>query len=138
MSHTIRHRTKLARRVARIRGQLEAVARAVDGEAECGEVLRLIASARGAMNPGASVLSPFHGPPGSRHSVLQAPVAVTASVLSVRWRSTSSLKGMVHERPRTPSLSQTAKNAGRSSARRGKVAAAAVWVEISLLINLSS
>jgi DNA-binding FrmR family transcriptional regulator len=50
MSHTIRHKTKLARRVARIRGQLDAVARAVDGEAECGEVLRLIASARGAMN----------------------------------------------------------------------------------------
>jgi DNA-binding FrmR family transcriptional regulator len=50
MSHTIRHKTKLAQRVARIRGQLDAVARAVDGEAECGEVLRLIASARGAMN----------------------------------------------------------------------------------------
>ena len=49
MSHTIRKK-KLAHRVARIRGQVEALARALDGEAECGDVLRLIASARGAMD----------------------------------------------------------------------------------------
>jgi len=48
-SHTIRKK-KLAHRVARIRGQVEALARALDGEAECGDVLRLIASARGAMD----------------------------------------------------------------------------------------
>jgi DNA-binding FrmR family transcriptional regulator len=50
MSHTIRQKAKLSQRVARIRGQLDAVARALETEAECGEVLRLIASARGAMN----------------------------------------------------------------------------------------
>src|ERR1700736_4392656 len=50
MSHTIRKKKKLAHRVARIRGQVEALARALDGEAECGDVLRLIASARGAMD----------------------------------------------------------------------------------------
>ena len=50
MSHTIRNRKKLTQRVARIRGQLDAVTRALDDESECGEVLRLIASARGAMN----------------------------------------------------------------------------------------
>jgi DNA-binding FrmR family transcriptional regulator len=50
MSHTIRNKTNLAKRVARIRGQVDAVARALENEAECGEVLRLIASARGAMN----------------------------------------------------------------------------------------
>ena len=50
MSHVLRNKTKLAQRVARIRGQLDAVTRALDGGAECGEVLRLIASARGAMN----------------------------------------------------------------------------------------
>ena len=50
MSHTIRNKKKLGKRVARIRGQLDAVARALDNEAECGDVLRLIASARGAMN----------------------------------------------------------------------------------------
>jgi DNA-binding FrmR family transcriptional regulator len=50
MSHTIRNKAKLGQRVARIRGQMDAVARALDEEAECGEVLRLITSARGAMN----------------------------------------------------------------------------------------
>lgn len=50
MSHTIRNKANLGKRVARIRGQIDAVARALDNEAECGEVLRLIASARGAMN----------------------------------------------------------------------------------------
>jgi DNA-binding FrmR family transcriptional regulator len=50
MSHTVRQRKKLAHRVARIRGQIDALARALDAEAECGDVLRLIASARGAMN----------------------------------------------------------------------------------------
>jgi DNA-binding FrmR family transcriptional regulator len=50
MSHTVRHKKKLVHRVARIRGQVEALARALDGEAECGDVLRLIASARGAMD----------------------------------------------------------------------------------------
>ncbi|HXO30253.1 MAG TPA: metal/formaldehyde-sensitive transcriptional repressor [Thermoanaerobaculia bacterium] len=50
MSHVIRNKTKLVQRVARIRGQLDAVARALDEGIECGEVLRVIASARGAMN----------------------------------------------------------------------------------------
>lgn len=50
MSHVFRNRKKLALRVARIRGQIDAVARALEEEHECGEVLRLIASARGAMN----------------------------------------------------------------------------------------
>ena len=50
MSHTIRNKAALLRRVARIRGQMEAVARALESEAECGEVLRRITSARGAMN----------------------------------------------------------------------------------------
>ena len=50
MSHLLRNKTKLAQRVARIRGQLDAVTRALDAEEECGEILRLIASARGAMN----------------------------------------------------------------------------------------
>jgi DNA-binding FrmR family transcriptional regulator len=50
MSHIIRNKSKLVQRVARIRGQIEALARALEDEVECGDVLRLIASARGAMN----------------------------------------------------------------------------------------
>jgi DNA-binding FrmR family transcriptional regulator len=50
MGHTIREKTKLLNRVRRIRGQLEAVERALETEAACGDTLQLIASARGAMN----------------------------------------------------------------------------------------
>lgn len=50
MSHTIREKTKLLNRARRIRGQIEALERALDNEQECGEVLRLIAAARGAMD----------------------------------------------------------------------------------------
>lgn len=50
MSHTIRGKTQLLKRVRRIRGQVEAVERALDAELGCGEVLQLIASIRGAVN----------------------------------------------------------------------------------------
>ena len=50
MSHTIRDKTKLLNRVRRIRGQVDAITRALESEAECAETLRLIAACRGAMN----------------------------------------------------------------------------------------
>lgn len=50
MAHTIREKTKLLGRVRRIRGQVEAVERALEGEQACAEVLQLIAAARGAIN----------------------------------------------------------------------------------------
>jgi DNA-binding FrmR family transcriptional regulator len=50
MSHTIKAKAKLLNRARRIRGQVEALERALEGEKECGEVLRLIAAARGAMD----------------------------------------------------------------------------------------
>jgi len=50
MSHTVANKGKLLNRVRRIRGQLEAVERALDTEAGCGVVLQRIAAARGAMN----------------------------------------------------------------------------------------
>lgn len=50
MSHTIREKTRLLNRTRRIRGQVEALERALEQERECGEVLRLIAAARGAMD----------------------------------------------------------------------------------------
>ncbi len=49
MSHTIRQKGKLLNRVRRLRGQVDAVERALENEGECGEVLRLIAATRGAM-----------------------------------------------------------------------------------------
>jgi DNA-binding FrmR family transcriptional regulator len=50
VSHTIRERTKLLNRIRRIRGQIEAVERALDQEIGCSDVLQLIAGARGAIN----------------------------------------------------------------------------------------
>lgn len=49
MTHTIRDKTKLLARVRRIRGQVEAIERALEGEAGCERVMHLLAGARGAM-----------------------------------------------------------------------------------------
>lgn len=50
MSHLASDRTKLLARVRRLKGQIEAVERAVETDAECGKILHLVASIRGAMN----------------------------------------------------------------------------------------
>lgn len=50
MGHTIREKQKLLNRVRRIRGQVEAIERALEEEQGCSEVLQLITSCRGAMN----------------------------------------------------------------------------------------
>jgi DNA-binding FrmR family transcriptional regulator len=47
--HTIREKQKLLARVRRIRGQVEAIERALTCEAGCDQVMHLIAGARGAM-----------------------------------------------------------------------------------------
>ena len=49
MTHTIRQKKKLLSRVRRIRGQVEAIERALDSEAGCDQVMHLIAGTRGAM-----------------------------------------------------------------------------------------
>jgi DNA-binding FrmR family transcriptional regulator len=48
MAHTIRDKQKLLARVHRIRGQVEAIERALVAEAGCEQVLQLIAGVRGA------------------------------------------------------------------------------------------
>jgi DNA-binding FrmR family transcriptional regulator len=50
MAHTIRDKTKLLNRVRRIRGQIEAVERALEADLDCTDTLRLIAASRGAIN----------------------------------------------------------------------------------------
>ena len=50
MSHVIRGKTKLLGRVRRIRGQVEAIERALEAELGCWDVLQLVASVRGAVN----------------------------------------------------------------------------------------
>ena len=50
MSHTKREKMKLLNRIRRIRGQIEAVERALEDEQGCATVLHLIVAARGAMS----------------------------------------------------------------------------------------
>lgn len=49
MSHTVRHKERLLARARRLRGQIEAVERALEREAGCEKVMHLLASARAAM-----------------------------------------------------------------------------------------
>jgi DNA-binding FrmR family transcriptional regulator len=49
MTHTVRDKQKLLARVRRIRGQVEAVERALTAEAGCERVMHLLASTRAAM-----------------------------------------------------------------------------------------
>lgn len=48
MNATIRGRRKLAARIGRLRGQLEAIERALENEVGCEQVMHLIAGVRGA------------------------------------------------------------------------------------------
>jgi DNA-binding FrmR family transcriptional regulator len=48
--HTIRRKTELLNRVRRIGGQVKAIENALNAENDCGAVLQLIASVRGATN----------------------------------------------------------------------------------------
>jgi FrmR/RcnR family transcriptional regulator, repressor of frmRAB operon len=49
-AHTIRDKKKLLSRVRRLRGQIEAVERALDEERPCTDVLQIVAACRGAIN----------------------------------------------------------------------------------------
>ena len=49
MSHTVHEKQKLLARVRRIKGQVEAIERSLDGESDCDQVLHLIAGTRGAL-----------------------------------------------------------------------------------------
>jgi DNA-binding FrmR family transcriptional regulator len=50
MGHTVAEKAKLLSRVRKIRGQVEALERALETEKGCNEVLQQIVAARGAMN----------------------------------------------------------------------------------------
>lgn len=50
MSHLTQNKTKLLARVRRLKGQLEAIERALEADAPCGEVLNQVASVRGAVS----------------------------------------------------------------------------------------
>jgi DNA-binding FrmR family transcriptional regulator len=50
VAHTTKDKKKLLSRIRRIKGQSEAIERALEGDGECEEILQLVASCRGALN----------------------------------------------------------------------------------------
>lgn len=48
MDHTFHEKTKLQQRVRRLRGQVEAIERALKADADCAKVMQLAVSVRGA------------------------------------------------------------------------------------------
>ena len=48
MGHTIQERTKLLQRVRRLRGQIDAIERALEAETDCSKIMQLAVSVRGA------------------------------------------------------------------------------------------
>jgi FrmR/RcnR family transcriptional regulator, repressor of frmRAB operon len=50
MAHTVANKKKLIHRVRRVRGQIDAVEKALHEEQDCGDILQLIAACRGALN----------------------------------------------------------------------------------------
>ena len=50
MTHAVEEKRKLLNRVRRLRGQVEALERALEADAGCTEVMRLLTAGRGAIN----------------------------------------------------------------------------------------
>lgn len=50
LAHAVAEKQKLLNRIRRLRGQIDALERAVDSEEGCSEVMRLLTAARGAIN----------------------------------------------------------------------------------------
>ncbi|WP_442794089.1 metal/formaldehyde-sensitive transcriptional repressor [Paraburkholderia sp. HD33-4] len=50
MSHLSEHKDDLLKRVRRIAGQVQAIERSLESDADCEKVLHLVAATRGAMN----------------------------------------------------------------------------------------
>ncbi len=50
VAHTVQDKTRLLQRVRRLRGQVDAIERALQNESDCARVMQLTVSARGAAN----------------------------------------------------------------------------------------
>jgi DNA-binding FrmR family transcriptional regulator len=50
MSHIVTDKKRLIARARRIRGQIEAIEKALESEKDCSEILQTVASCRGALN----------------------------------------------------------------------------------------
>jgi DNA-binding FrmR family transcriptional regulator len=50
MGHLAKDKTKLVARIRRLKGQMDAIERALNADASCAEVLNLVASVKGAVS----------------------------------------------------------------------------------------
>lgn len=50
MAHTLTEKQRLLNRIRRVRGQVEAIERALESEAGCTEIMRQLTTVRGAIN----------------------------------------------------------------------------------------
>jgi DNA-binding FrmR family transcriptional regulator len=50
MTHVIQEKKKLLNRIRKLNGQVEAIERALEADAGCTEIMRLLTTARGAIN----------------------------------------------------------------------------------------
>ena len=60
MAHTLRDKKKLLNRVRRIRGQVDAIEKALEQEQDCSSILQTIAACRGAINGLMAVIMEGH------------------------------------------------------------------------------
>jgi DNA-binding FrmR family transcriptional regulator len=50
LAHVVEEKQKLLNRVRRLRGQIDALERALEAEESCGEIMRLLSASRGAVS----------------------------------------------------------------------------------------
>jgi DNA-binding FrmR family transcriptional regulator len=50
MAHTVKDKSKILARVNRIKGQLDAFAKAIEADGDCYRIMQLLSSCRGALN----------------------------------------------------------------------------------------
>ncbi|MDB5876504.1 MAG: metal/formaldehyde-sensitive transcriptional repressor [Ramlibacter sp.] len=86
MAHTIREKKKLLARVRRIRGQVEAIERALAEEAECERIMHMIAGIpRGVAGLMAEVVEDQSAPTSSIRRKTQAHSMPTPRTNSSKW-----------------------------------------------------
>ena len=91
MAHTAKSKTKLLHRVRRLRGQLNAIEKALDNEEDCSTVLLTLAACRGAMDSLMAeiieghvrfhILGPEHKPTADQKKAAQEVIAVVRRYL---------------------------------------------------------
>jgi len=91
MAHTVNQKTKLLHRVRRLRGQLNAIERAIEEERECSTVLLTLAACRGALDSLMAeiieghvryhILDPKHEPTTEQKKAAQEVIAVVRRYL---------------------------------------------------------